>query len=101
MTDDQEPADEPITIECDTHGKRTTAVLCGHLIRPTDTVLGFVENSSDPDDQQAWCDDCERVFLREDGKTGAFLAFNEACVVCDRCYARAKALHSNQSSGAN
>lgn len=51
-------------------------------------------NSSDPADLQAWCDDCEQMFLREEGKTTAFLAFNKMSVVCDQCYGRAKQLHT-------
>ena len=85
------------TVECDTHGKRTVTVVCGHLIRPTDSVLGFVENSSDPDDLQAWCSACETMFVREQEMTPAFLAFNDMCIVCDACYAQLKRLHSTPS----
>jgi hypothetical protein len=56
-------------------------VVCGHLVRalrhPTSEALGFIENSSDPDDLQAWCDACEKVFLREQSLTEAFRAFND------------------------
>jgi len=90
--------DEPVTIDCDVHGTSRCAVVCCHLLRPTDSVLGFVENCSDPDDQQAWCDACEEMFLREQALTDAFKKFNDFAVVCVACYARIKQLHSVQDS---
>lgn len=65
------PSTEPSTIDCDTHGTRKTAIVCCHLLRPTDVKLGFVENNPDPDDLQAWCDDCERMYVRERSMTEA------------------------------
>lgn len=38
------PQDERLTIRC-AHGERTASVVCGHMVRPTDRVLGFVESS--------------------------------------------------------
>lgn len=60
-----------------------------------DACVGFVENSDDPDDLQAWCDACERMFLAEGEMTPAFRAFNRMAVVCDRCYAGLKNRHSH------
>lgn len=97
MTDDDESDDEPLVVECDIHGPRPSAVICGHLIHPTKTTLGFVENSSDPNDLQAWCDACERMFVREQELTEAFRKFNDMAVVCDGCYARIKKQHSAPS----
>jgi hypothetical protein len=96
MTAKDDSADEPLMIECDSHGTRTAAIVCDHLIRPTDMILGFVENTSDPDDLQAWCNDCEQMFLREQALTEAFQEFNGMRVVCVDCYARLKKLHSAQ-----
>jgi len=90
-------SDQPLTIECGTHGRRRTGCVCGHLIGVTDVSLGFVENSSDPDNPQGWCDDCEKMFLRENGMTDVFLAFNDMAVVCVACYAQIKARHSTRS----
>ena len=87
--------DEPTTIECETHGSSKGCVVCCHHVRTKHVSVGFVEISSDPDDLQAWCDDCEQMFLREDGKTDAFRAFNDFAIVCTACYAQIKALHSN------
>lgn len=82
------------TVECEAHGTRIGAVLCCHLVRPTESALGFVENSSDPGDLQAWCGGCEEMFVREQEMTPAFRAFNDMCVVCVVCYRRMKRLHS-------
>ena len=54
-------------------------------------VVGFVENSADPQDLQAWCDQCEAFFVREGEMTEAFKSFNDFRVVCSDCYAQIKA----------
>jgi len=83
---------EPLLISC-CHGQRPSAVVCGHMLKTTDHVVGFVENSSDPTDLQAWCDACEKRFLSEGDKTPAFLEFNQMAVVCDICYSNLKDRH--------
>jgi hypothetical protein len=93
MNDDDE--DARATIECETHGSSPGSIVCCHLLRPSDASLGFVENSSDPDDLQAWCDACEQLFLREGELTEAFREFCNFAVVCVGCYARIKQLHSS------
>jgi hypothetical protein len=85
---------EPSTVACDAHGVRRASVVCRHLLQPFDVALGFIENCSDPDDLQAWCNACEQMFLREQELTEAFRAFCDMAVVCDACYARLKKLHS-------
>jgi hypothetical protein len=69
------------------------------MIEAKDRVVGFVENSSDPNDLQAWCGACERYFLAEGDKTSAFRAFNQMALVCDVCYAEFKERHSTSRSG--
>lgn len=64
------------------------------MINAGDAVVGFIENSSDPDDLQAWCDQCEAFFVREGGLTEAFRKFNDLAVVCDFCYASYRDRHS-------
>jgi hypothetical protein len=56
--------------------------------------VGFVENSFDPNDQQAWCDACERMFLEEGEMTERFEAFTGMKVVCSPCYAEIKQRHA-------
>lgn len=94
MSDDDDPDDQPTTIDCEIHGTSPGAVVCRHLLRPTDAILGFIENSSDPDDLQAWCDACEDMFLREGGLTESFRRFTDFAIVCVACYARIKQLHT-------
>lgn len=84
-----------MTINCDAHGERTAAIVCRHHLDSSHAV-GFIENCHDPDDQQAWCDDCEALFIDEGDKTDKFIAFNNFAVVCADCYARLKARHSHR-----
>lgn len=84
---------EPLTIEC-CHGTLTAAVVCRHHLSKQDAVLGFVENSSEPDDLQAWCDQCEAFYCREGELTEDFRRFNRFAVVCVVCYSEIKARHS-------
>jgi len=86
-----------MTINCGRHGERVSAIVCRHHLVVKDRAVGFIENSDDPDDLQAWCDDCEILFLREGDKTEAFLQFNSFAVVCVDCYASMKASHSRRS----
>ena len=89
-----QPTDPPPRIDCDTHGRSIAAVVCCHMLQASDRVVGFVENSADPDDLQAWCDACEALFLQEGGLTDAFRRFNDMKVVCSECYAALEARHS-------
>ena len=85
---------EQLTVKCGTHGERVAAVVCRHMLNSKDMAVGFVENSSDPQDLQAWCEECEAFFLEEDALTEAFKAFNDRAIVCDFCYALFKERHS-------
>jgi hypothetical protein len=87
--------DEPLYVDCGPHGRRVAAVVCCHML-DADEPTGFVENSSDPDDLQAWCDRCEEMFLAEGEKTEAFEAFNDRAIVCSDCYRIFKAKHSKR-----
>lgn len=80
-------------IKCGTHGSRVAAIVCRHMIHSKEVAVGFVENSSDPEDLQAWCSACESMFLSEGDKTERFRQFNDFAVVCDFCYANLKEKH--------
>ncbi len=71
------------------------AVVCGHMISARDRVVGFIENNSDPNDLQAWCDECEVMFLGEQALTPAFEEFNDRAIVCVVCYQQLKVKHSH------
>lgn len=86
---------EPLMVNCGEHGQRVATVICCHLLGGTDRPsAGFIENSSDPNDLQAWCHACEAKFEEEGDMTEAFRAFNDFAVVCITCYLAAKAHHS-------
>jgi hypothetical protein len=89
--------DLPLYVDCGPHGKRVAAVVCCHMIQASQAV-GFIENSSDPNDLQAWCERCEEMFLAEGDKTEAFEAFNDRAIVCCVCYGALKAKHSRKGN---
>jgi hypothetical protein len=86
--------DDIETIECPTHGRSIAAVVCRHQLEVKDACVGFVENSSDADNLQAWCDACEAMFLREGELTETFRRFCDFAVVCVACYEAIKVRHA-------
>ncbi|MBA3936725.1 MAG: hypothetical protein H0X38_04630 [Planctomycetes bacterium] len=87
-------ADAALSISCGKHGSRVAAVVCCHHLANAGRPAGFVENSEDPSDLQAWCDTCEQVYLAQGGKTEEFRKFNNMTIVCDLCYIALKSHHS-------
>jgi hypothetical protein len=87
--------DEPLYVDCAPHGRRVAAVVCCHMLESREPV-GVIENSSDPNDLQAWCELCEEMFLAEGDKTDAFEAFNDRAIVCCDCYQALKRKHSKK-----
>lgn len=85
---------EPLAIICNEHGPQVSAVVCGHMLKQTSRALGFVENNSAPDDLQAWCEECETMFLQEGEMTREFLDFNAMALVCVVCYLTLKERHT-------
>ena len=83
-------------ISCSSHGEGLAAIVCRHHLKVQTRAVGFVENSDDPNDLQAWCDECEDLFVREGDKTKKFLKVNDAAMVCVACYAQLKSRHSRQ-----
>ncbi|MES2708151.1 MAG: hypothetical protein V4726_16275 [Verrucomicrobiota bacterium] len=85
----------PLLVDCGIHGKRTAAVVCRHLLSNNGQSMGFMENSSDPDDLQAWCSGCEAMFLAEGDRTEAFERFNNYAMICTVCYGLIKVRHES------
>lgn len=81
-------------LDCHDHGARPAAVVCSHILSAKDRSVGFIENSDDPGNLQAWCATCEAVFQQEGGLTPAFELFNNRAIVCDLCYLGFKAQQS-------
>jgi len=86
-------SDEKTMIDCELHGKSDTAAICGHLMKNHGLPLGFIENSSNPDDLQGWCYACEYMYLQENDKTEKFRKFCDYAIVCTKCYREIKAHH--------
>lgn len=89
---------DPLMLDCGTHGERASALVCKHMLRNEPAPAGFIENSSDPNDLQAWCYRCEEKFEEEGGMTDAFNEFNNMALVCIDCYEDAKVRHSMPSN---
>jgi hypothetical protein len=89
--------DDPLLVDCDSHGKRVAAVICRHMLA-SDKPVGVVENSDDPNDLQAWCFACEEKFQAEGEMTASFKEVNDFALVCVACYAEAKQRHTMQSN---
>ena len=85
---------DPLMLNCGTHGERASAVVCKHMLHNEPAPAGFIENSSDPADLQAWCYRCEEKFEQEGGMTDAFRMFNAMALVCIDCYKEEKVRHS-------
>jgi len=84
-----------LSVDCK-HGVLAGTVVCRHHVTALERVVGFHENSSDPHDLQAWCDECEAFFSREGELSEAFKAFNDFAVVCVACYSDLKARHMHE-----
>ena len=84
---------DPLSISCGRHGSRISAVVCRHHVTDQGPV-GWIENSDDPADMQAWCAACEEVFKEQGALTEEFRRFNQAVLVCDLCYIGLKSRHS-------
>ena len=91
-------SEAPVTIDCKIHGTTVGCVVCCHLVETEGRRIGFVENSDDPNDLQAWSQDCERVYLEERDQTPRFLDFCNAKMVCTGCYATYKERHGAEAS---
>lgn len=76
-------------MDCDRHGPRPAATVCGHLTSaPVDgPPLGLFECSSGPGNYRGWCYACEDLFRQEGTRyTEAFVAFYTSVLVCEACY---------------
>ena len=85
---------EPMMVKCGSHGERVSAVVCKHVLQSQPAPAGFIENSDDTNDLQAWCYHCEEKFQQEGGMTDAFKEFNDMAIVCVVCYGEAKSRHT-------
>ena len=89
--------EDPIFVDCKKHGRGIAAVVCRHLCTSEYDPAGFIENSSEPGDMQAWCFRCEDMFEKENGMTDAFKEFNDMALVCETCYEEIRARHDRSN----
>lgn len=92
ITKEQVEKIESELIEYSTHGKLRTAFICQHL--NTENKTGFEEafetyrgmELGEDDDLQAWCAECEKERLKDDGWNDESMEFAKIKLVCERCY---------------
>ena len=88
-------------MECPRHGLRKPAFVCHHL--QYGVGLGFVEVAAediDPDFpfKNAWCEQCERVRLEQDGEwNDVSEGFAKPMAVCEGCYEDIKTRNSSNT----
>ncbi len=79
-------------VECKIHGRSRTAFVCQHL--NLEHPKGFEEafetykgmELGEDDDFQAWCDECEKVRIRNNGWNEYAEEFAKIKLVCEYCY---------------
>lgn len=95
MTEEAKKHDD--TCECDTHGTQRAAIACQHLVDTglTQQSVGFFTPSGELDDPslQAWCFDCEQVFIEENEEfTERMLDQLNLGLVCELCFEEIKTI---------
>ena len=63
------------------------AIICQHLLMNPDLNLNF---PCDEEDDEAWCDECEKIFQEEEGWTDRALEFADIKPYCKYCFAEMK-----------
>jgi hypothetical protein len=82
-------------VECNNHGLSVATFVCQHLTK-IDKV-GFNEAfASDPnnlEEFQAWCDECEKIRVIENGWNDKSERFAKIELLCHKCYFEIKKLN--------
>ena len=80
-------------VQCSVHEYRRRAFVCKHLEK--NSKIGFEESFEtyedmefefEDDDFQAWCNECEKVRIQQDGWNEVSMAFSNIKMVCEKCY---------------
>lgn len=87
------------TVDCENHGFGRPAFICQHL--NLKTAVGFEEafetfpgmELDEDDDLQAWCDECEKIRLENNGWNDETMEFAKIKLVCEDCYFEIKKLN--------
>jgi len=92
--------DEREEIECDEHGPSYSTFMCGHLV--TGSGLGFYCSVEDDDPYpDAWCAQCNKVMLEENGWNDRSEAYTQIKLVCHHCYSNVKSRNQIKMSEAD
>lgn len=73
------------------------AIICHHLIENPCLHLNFPYDIDE--DDQAWCDECEKILQEEQGWTDRALKFANLKTCCKYCFAELKQKYRNSLSG--
>jgi hypothetical protein len=87
-------------VDCDIHDSNRIAFVCQHLNKKT--KVGFeeafvtIENMKlgEDDDFQAWCNECEKIRVKENGWSDYAMEFADIKLVCEKCYFEMKEINS-------
>lgn len=80
-------------VDCEKHERRRRAIVCQHLSKGSKN--GFEESFEtfedmefeyEDDDFQAWCTDCEKVRVKENGFTDMAMETVQLKLICEKCY---------------
>ena len=89
--------DEDTYVECVTHGKQQTTVVCQHIVQTLHDgkARGFWV-ADDPDNPRpdAWCSECDAKVQETNGEwNDESEAFSGVRLLCGACYDRVKAIN--------
>ena len=82
-------------VSCGTHGPRPAAFVCRHVLESlrTRSRVGFHTPNDADDDDQGWCDACERVRAREGEWNDRSEAYADIRLICIDCFQQARAFN--------
>ena len=88
---------EQQAVNCAAHGETQAAFVCRHLVgavRSSGPAIGFNEPSPLGDEPQAWCAECDTVYLDEGEWNDVSEGFAGVTLICSGCFADLKQTHT-------
>jgi hypothetical protein len=82
-----DPLTKDSMMECARHGRRRPAFICQHLRLGEGIGFKQPQEPLDPEApfQNAWCDACDKVLLREGEWNDVSEGFAKVMVICEGC----------------
>ena len=95
-----EPLNKNSVMECPLHGSRPPAFICRHLRQGEGLGFNTPLDAVDPElpFENAWCDACEKVRVREGGWNDASEAFAGVMPICDGCLEEIRSRNQSEDS---